>query len=154
MTKSRVGWGGAVVGMTDLERLDHYLNNQVADDPETGCWVALHRPSHHGYVRLKVNGRVYAAHRWVYEQMVVEIPAGLEIDHLCRNTSCVNPAHLEPVSHDENMRRTRLEFCRRGLHRLSEDNIYHYSGRGKGRTCKTCTLDRLRAARVNKQAVS
>lgn len=45
------------------------------------------------------------AHRFAYELSVGPIPEGLELDHLCRNRRCVNPAHLEPVTHSENMRR-------------------------------------------------
>ena len=42
------------------------------------------------------------AHRVAYELLVSRIPKGLELDHLCRNPTCVNPSHLEPVTHKEN----------------------------------------------------
>lgn len=45
------------------------------------------------------------AHRVAYEMLSHPIPAGLVIDHLCRTPRCVNPAHLEPVTHTENVRR-------------------------------------------------
>ncbi|MFF4531456.1 HNH endonuclease signature motif containing protein [Streptomyces sp. NPDC001407] len=45
------------------------------------------------------------AHRTAYSLMVGEVPDGLQIDHLCRNALCVNPAHLEPVTPSENIRR-------------------------------------------------
>lgn len=45
------------------------------------------------------------AHRFAYELFVGPIPDGLDIDHLCRNRSCVNPAHMEPVTEAENTRR-------------------------------------------------
>ena len=44
----------------------------------------------------------HKAHRFAYEMCVGEIPEGLELDHLCRERSCVNPDHLEPVTHREN----------------------------------------------------
>lgn len=47
------------------------------------------------------------AHRVVYESLVGPIPAGLELDHTCRVRRCVNPDHLEPVTHAENQRRSR-----------------------------------------------
>ncbi|WP_369010576.1 HNH endonuclease signature motif containing protein, partial [Bacillus cereus] len=45
------------------------------------------------------------AHRYVYENLSGPIPEGMELDHLCRNPPCVNPDHLDPVTHEENMRR-------------------------------------------------
>lgn len=40
-----------------------------------------------------------------YEKYAGSISDGLELDHKCRNTPCINPRHLEPVTHAENMRR-------------------------------------------------
>jgi hypothetical protein len=48
---------------------------------------------------------VVGAHRFVYEWLVGPISEGLELDHLCSNTLCINPDHLEPVTGEENRRR-------------------------------------------------
>lgn len=71
-------------------------------DPETGCWIWLRAKGKDGYGSIKRGKRSHRAHRWVYEQEVGPIPEGLELDHLCRNPSCVNPEHLEPVTKAEN----------------------------------------------------
>lgn len=57
------------------------------------------------YGQTRWAGRVAMAHRVAYELLVGAIPDGLQIDHLCRNPLCVNPAHLEPVTNAENARR-------------------------------------------------
>lgn len=58
-----------------------------------------------GYGRINCAGDKWLAHRWSYEHHVGPIPEGLDIDHLCENTRCVNPEHLEPVTGAENTRR-------------------------------------------------
>lgn len=69
------------------------------------CWVWQLYKVGAGYGRMTVAGRQVLAHRHYYEQHVGPIPEGLELDHLCRVRCCVNPAHLEPVTHAENQRR-------------------------------------------------
>lgn len=71
------------------------------------CWLwtgAQHNAK--GYGRIDVNGRRYLAHRYAYQLWVGELVDGMEIDHLCRNTRCVNPRHLEQVTSEEHIRRT------------------------------------------------
>jgi hypothetical protein len=75
---------------------------------ESGCWrwTAGHTPLGYGLFRM-AEQMVYA-HRWSYARARGPVPEGLELDHLCRIPSCVNPAHLEPVSHEVNMQRAAL----------------------------------------------
>jgi hypothetical protein len=74
-------------------------------DSQSGCWEWQGAISWNGYARIKRNGKLQWAHRWYYEQTKGPIPSGMDLDHLCRNTRCVNPDHLEPVTKAENQRR-------------------------------------------------
>lgn len=75
-------------------------------DSVTGCWNWTGSLDVLGYGRVWIgNRKTKKAHRQYYERYVGLIPDGLTIDHLCRNKRCVNPAHLEAVSADENARR-------------------------------------------------
>ncbi|WP_405965909.1 HNH endonuclease signature motif containing protein [Streptomyces sp. NBC_00723] len=94
-----------------------------------------------GYGRtVDHDGSRQLAHRVSYRLSVGEIPTATpHIDHLCRNTNCVNPDHLEPVTQTENNRRIGLStHCGRG-HSLSEDNVYQRPG--GTRECRTCVRD-------------
>lgn len=70
------------------------------------CWNWNGTKSRKGYGRFSFQGRGVSAHRFAYSEFVGPIPEDLELDHLCRNRACVNPAHLEPVTHKVNVLRS------------------------------------------------
>lgn len=84
----------------------------------------------------------------------VEIPKGMEIDHLCRTTLCVNPSHLELVTPEENMLRVSISLthCKHG-HEFNEENTYYMpprkrSGRRRCRACHRQATARYRSRRA------
>lgn len=109
----------------------------------SGCWKWTGSRNPSGYGLLGVVGAsgrqtTMGAHRVAYELLVGPIPDGLEIDHLCRVRHCVNPAHLEPVTRQENMRRgskANQTHCKRG-HALAGANMYKRSN--GTRACRAC----------------
>lgn len=91
------------------------------------------------------------AHRWAYEYFVGPIPAGLDLDHLCRVRNCVNVEHLEPVTRAENIRRAFENYthCPQG-HLYDADNTYVHPNTAH-RKCRKCSHERdlLRAPEKN-----
>lgn len=124
-------------------------------EPSGFCWNwTAHRCKQgYGHFSFGNTGQKLQAHRISYTALVGMIPQGLELDHLCRNTSCVNPDHLEPVTGMENRRRMFsypswivsgkkfTGYCKHG-HEYTPDNTYTYKD---GRTdCRTCKASRVR----------
>jgi hypothetical protein len=100
----------------------------------TGCvvWTGAHDGNGYGnlyYRPAKRDYRYIRAHRLAYELFVGPVPEGLNLDHLCRNPPCFNPAHLEPVTPAENVLRgispnainARKTHCKRG-HEFNQEN--------------------------------
>lgn len=83
------------------------IESRILAEPNTGCWIWLGAVTGNGYgsISLYPPKRTVKAHRYIYELHRGKIPAGLVLDHLCRNRRCVNPSHLEPVTQRENLLR-------------------------------------------------
>lgn len=71
-------------------------------EKKDNCWIWTATKTSHGYGQFGLNYKIVLAHRVCYEMFKGIIPDDMELDHICRNTSCVNPDHLEAVSHQEN----------------------------------------------------
>lgn len=127
---------------TEDAELESRVWSRVNKGAPGGCWLWTGSTDTHGYAKFKVDGRSVVGHRWFYERLVGPIPAGLQIDHLCRVRHCVNPGHLEPVTPRENTLRSSnyaaqnavKTHCAEG-HPYDDANTYRWRNT---RCCKTC----------------
>lgn len=117
-----------------------YKRLRFMDD---GCIEFIGATNGRGYGQVRINGKTVYAHRLAYESEVGPIPEGLTLDHLCRNSLCVNVDHLEAVTQRVNVLRgesliakyARRTHCSQG-HEYAGDNLYiHPTG---ARVCRTC----------------
>ncbi len=129
-------------------------------DDADGCWMWIGARQISGYGQIGSGSRVgrpmLVAHRVAYELLVGPISEGLEIDHLCRNKPCVNPAHLEPVTHEENIQRhhRRVTTCPNG-HQYEIAGFYlDVHGHRRCRICQKERVQRQRQKTVSHVPVS
>jgi len=83
----------------DKARFEKY----IAKDP-TGCWRWCGGRDIKNYGIFFFNGKTHFAHRAalvIYEK-VKQLTPGLQVRHSCRETSCVNPDHLNEGTRSEN----------------------------------------------------
>lgn len=147
--------------------LDRIMEN-IAIDPITGCWIWT-QELRGNYSRMAVGRRKSrSAHVVSYEAVHGKVPAGLELDHRCRRPACVNPDHLEAVTHRVNLHRcpespiainVSKTHCIRG-HEFTPDNTYlrpqrsFTEGAKMDRECRKCLRIRKRKCRLKAKAKS
>jgi hypothetical protein len=137
------------------ESLPARFASKVGGADARGClpWLGAVQSSGYGSVGLGT-GKTALAHRVAYEMARGAIPAGMTIDHLCRNTLCVNPDHMEVVPRAVNIQRAAAAktHCHAG-HPLSGANLYGTAADGK-RRCRECRRATNRRYEAKQRAVS
>ena len=141
--------------VTDLGPLPARIRDRIRFDgglpteghtPTRGeCWTYSGFHSNAGYPYATAYGKYQPAHRAVWFYLTGDRLPGLDLDHLCRNPACVNPAHMEPVTHAENQARIALAHtaCRKAGHDWSDPNNVRIRPSGR-RYCAECDRIALR----------
>jgi hypothetical protein len=125
-------------------------------DATGDCWEWTgYRQSGYGVFMLPRDGgpvRRKQAHRFAWELLVGEIPAGLQLDHRCQNPACVNPAHLDPVTPRVNVLRSPVSASGAALRRVScpQGHPYDRLLNGKHRRCSICLAANDKRSRAGK----
>jgi len=128
--------------------LEQLLDKYVPVKNPEGCWLWTGSKTKKGYASCRYEDHTGIVHRLVYESFTGPIPVEMEIDHLCRMRHCVNPAHLEAVTHIENLRRGESYWrnrthCSHG-HAYTAENTYITSS--GTRACRACRFERSHRA--------
>lgn len=139
--------------------IEERFMRHVMPEPNSGCWLWMGCVAKTGYgVFQHVWNRSELAHRSAYKIFVGEIPARKHLDHKCRVTSCVNPAHLEPVTPRENTLRgisppakfAKQTHCKHG-HEMTPENTIAV-GIYERRLCRTCRKAIWQASNAKRRA--
>lgn len=140
--------------MTPHDRRRFWAKVAKLDD----CWIwaaSVFAGPRGGYGQFRDGTRMRRAHVVAYEDLVGPVPDGTVLDHLCRNRRCVNPAHLEPVTPQENMRRglngVLKTHCVHGHPYTPENTRMNSSG---FRTCWICCRERWKRDNAKRKARS
>lgn len=132
------------------QRIPWWKKHSVVNPDD--CWIWQRALTPNGYAQASYQSKMQRLHKLVWEFFNGPVPEGLELDHLCRNRSCWNPEHLEPVTHQVNMQRgdswwRNKTHCPLG-HEYSPENTYTYpTGNRSCRICRRVT-NRERKRRI------
>jgi len=112
------------------------------------CWIWKGSKTPLGYARFNYVGSGGYAHRFSY-LISNKLIKGMDIDHLCRNRSCVNPKHLEQVTHKINLLRSekQVSTINSKKEKCTCGNLYELNTNG-GRFCKICANQNRRQSRL------
>jgi hypothetical protein len=118
---------------------------------ESGCWLWTGKPTKQGYGSATYQNKTCPAHRLAWRFLCGDIDKGLHLHHKCKNTVCVNPEHLAPVTPEAHAlleaEARHVAVCPEG-HAMTPENTYTYPGRQK-RRCRACHNSNMADLRRN-----
>jgi hypothetical protein len=137
------------------------LANSTAVDGGCRRWTGAHTQK--GYGHISIAGKARQVHRVAHEVWIGPIPDGHDVDHVhargCRHRDCIEPSHLEAITHAENVRRAAelITHCPND-HEYTPDNIRWVRPKpgcvNRRRECRTCFNAARRALRAKKRGLS
>lgn len=136
-------------GLQRAETVPEMIGRLSMPIPEAGCYAWLGGHSR-GYAKMRWTENGTRRNARVAHYLCEPVPAGLEVDHLCRMRWCVNQDHLELITHQENIRRQRAyavasrQFC-------EKHPEVHLKLEGKVRACRICRREYLRLWRAKQK---
>lgn len=149
--------------MRKVKTATEVILDNCIPEPNTGCWLWTGYVNNRGYGQANFKNKFYPAHRLSLKAFDdIDLPSGsavLQVDHMCRERSCVNPRHLRIVNPITNVlskaskciakiNKTKTH-CKFG-HAFTPTNTYRRENWGEsGRQCKACT-DRRRRERIER----
>lgn len=149
----------AIIRSPLLEAMGRFAAKTRRD--ENGCLVWTGATTSNGYGKIWIAGKWMRAHRFSYQAFIGEVPEGLELDHLCRNRRCCDPLHVEPVTHQENLRRgarpgrklgkrlSPTSSCAQGHARIDENMYVSKNGKRRCWICKRQAAREWKAQRAH-----
>jgi hypothetical protein len=121
------------------------LWEKIIPEPNSGCWLWTGSVNGTGHGQIRIGGHNRPPHRVMYELAHGPVSSRLDMDHLCRIACCVNPAHLEPVTHQENCARghagkhqSQKTHCPSGHEYTAANTRWQRKGRCLSRICREC----------------
>jgi len=143
------------------DQVREVLKKRSVKDKNSNCWNWLGSRSANKYGCIHFRGRTQKTHRVSYILFVGEIPKDLTIDHICRNTLCINPAHLRPMSLIDNImagngicvKNKNKTHCVNG-HDITNGYVWKRKIGNPVRVCRKCLNIRQNAWRAKKRSLA
>jgi hypothetical protein len=151
---TRMSWGCRKISHMETMLPERFWM-KVDKNAPGGCWLWMAGLQTAGYGHAWLEGRSQLAHRAAYLASGRTIPDGMQLDHKCRIRQCVNPDHLEPVTSQENSRRSPISVNSINAQKThcSRGHAYSHTTKNGKRACRTCDAIYSKRRRLKAQGI-